>query len=94
VHVNVSKLAVFLAFVHGFTVTPMDGTYSVTGWLNGVTMVVLLGLGAYLSIKNDAKPMDEEGDVKWRTLRVVKWVLTVLAVFFLLLHYKLYDWLP
>ncbi len=94
VHVNVSKLAVFLAFVHGFTVTPIDGTYNITGWLYGVSMVILLGLGAYLSIRNDAKPMDEERDRKWRTLRIAKWILTVLTVFVLLLHYKLYDWLP
>lgn len=94
VHVNVSKLAVFMAFIHGFTLTPIDWTYTVTGWLFGVSMVALLGLGAYLSIKNDAKPMDEEDDRKWRRLRIVKWILTVVAIFSLLLHYKLYNGFP
>jgi len=55
-------------------------------------MVILLGLGAFLSIKNDSKPMDEERDQKWKTVRIVKWIFTVAVVIFLLLHYKLYDW--
>ena len=93
VHVNVSKLAVFSAFIHGFIVTQMDQIYSITGWLLGVAMVILLGLGAFLSIKNDSKPMDEESDQKWKTIRIVKWIFTVAVVIFLLLHYKLYDWL-
>ena len=94
VHVNVSKLALLLAFVHGFTLTPLDWIYNVTGWLFGGELILMLGLGAYLSIKNDSKPMDDEGDRRFRTLRMVKWALTLLSVIFLLLHYKLYDWMP
>ena len=93
VHVNVSKLAVFSAFIHGFIVKPIDQTYAITGWLLGAAMVILLGLGAFLSIKNDSKPMEEEGDRRWITVRVVKWIFTVAVIIFILLHYKLSDWL-
>lgn len=93
VHVNVSKLAVLSALIHGFIVTPIDQTYTITGWLLGASMVILLGLGAFLSIKNDSKPMDEERDQKWKTVRIVKWIFTVSVVILLLLHYKLHDWL-
>ena len=94
VHVNASKLAVFLAFLHGLTLKPLDWTYNVTGWLYGGVIVTLLGLGAYLSIRNQSKPMDEGADAKWRTIRIVKWALTASAIILLLLHYKLYDWMP
>jgi hypothetical protein len=93
VHVNVSKLAVFAAFIHGFTVKPADQIFSVTGWILGLSLVILLGTGAFLSIKNDSRPMDEEGDRRWRTIRMVKWILTAAVIPLLLLHYKLYDWL-
>lgn len=54
-------------------------------------MVILLGLGAFLSIKKDSKPMDEKDNRRWKTVRTVKWVLTVAAIVLLLLHYKLSD---
>lgn len=54
-------------------------------------MVILLGLGAFLGIKNDSKPMDEEGDQKWKTVRTVKWIFTIAVVILLLLHFKLHD---
>jgi hypothetical protein len=28
-----------------------------------------------------------------KAVRIVKWILTVAVIVFLLLHYKLYDWL-
>ena len=93
VHVNASKLAVVSALIHGYIATPMDQTYSITGWSLGASMVILLGLGAFLSIKNDSKPMDEERDQKWKTVRIVKGIFTVAVVVLLLLHYKLHDWL-
>ena len=67
----------------------VDGAYVVTGWVLGAVMVVLLGLGAFLSIKSGAKPMDGEADRKWGRIRAVKWALTLLMFVALALHYLL-----
>jgi len=48
-HVNATKIGTVLAFVHGFTVQPISQMYILTGWLLGIIMIVLLGLG-YFSV--------------------------------------------
>ncbi len=87
IHVNGTKIAIILAFVHGFTVKPINQSYIITGWLLGITMLLLLVLGVLLSIKNKSKPMETEEDLEWKTIRIIKWILTACALLFLFLHY-------
>ena len=92
-HVNGSKVAVIFGFIHGIIRSPIDQTYLITGWLLGIVMVILMGAGAFLSIKNHSKPMNREDDVKWRKIRIIKWILTMLVFLILALHYLLSGWL-
>jgi Zn-dependent protease len=92
-HVNGAKVAVIFGFIHGIVRSPIDQIYMITGWLFGIVMVILTGLGAFLSIKTKSKPMNREDDVKWRKIRIIKWILTVLVLPALALHYFLSGWL-
>jgi hypothetical protein len=62
-------------------------------WLFGILMVIQMGLGTFLSIKTKSKPMNREDYVKWRKIRIIKWILTMLVFLALALHYLLSDWL-
>jgi len=86
-------VAVIFGFIHGIIRSPIDQIYTITGWLFGIVMVILTGLGAFLSIKTNSKPMTCEDDAKWRKIRVIKWILTVLVFPALALHYFLSGWL-
>ena len=88
-HVNGSKIGVILAFSHGFINSPKGQTTLLTGCLLGVIMLALLGLGAYLSIKQKSKPMTEQEDDRWKTHRLVKWILTPLLFLAIGIHYFL-----
>lgn len=92
-HVNGSKVAVIFAFIHGLIIPPIDQIYTITGWLLGIVMIILGALGAFLSIKTNSKPMSREDDAKWRKIRLIKWILTVLVFLVLALHYLLSGWL-
>ncbi|MFW9997317.1 MAG: hypothetical protein ACFFD4_35060 [Candidatus Odinarchaeota archaeon] len=85
-HINGTKLATVLAIVHGFTATPVDQSSVLTGWLLGIIMLVLMALGAVISIRNNSKPMDGEKNHEWRTIRIIKWVLTLTGFLVLVLH--------
>ncbi len=90
VHANAPKLGTILAFVHGLTVALVDPTRLLTGWGLGISLILLLVLGAFVSIKTKAQPLDDQGDTEWKTVRVVKWVLTVAALVLLVLHIMFY----
>ena len=89
-HINGSKVGVIVGFIHGFIIVPLNQTYTITGWLLGIVMVALLLTGAFLSIKTKSKPMNREDDLKWKKMRISKWILTVLVFLTLALHYFLY----
>jgi hypothetical protein len=92
VHVNAPKLSLILAFVHGLTRETINPPNVPTGWTLGIALIVLAVLGAVISIKNKSEPLDDEGDMEWRTVRIVKWVLTVAIVLVLTLHYVWFEW--
>ena len=87
IHVNAPKLTLILAFVHGFTRETINPVNIPTGWTLGITLIILTTLGALLSIKNKSEPLDDSGDVEWKTVRVVKWLITVTFIVALSLHY-------
>lgn len=86
-HINATKFATILAFVHGFTAGPSSDSYLITGWILGIAMVLLLVLGAWMSIKNKSQPMNEFRDSDWRAVRIIKWLLTGLVILALASHY-------
>jgi uncharacterized protein YneF (UPF0154 family) len=88
-HVNGKKIGILLGFVHGFTIEPRNVTYVWTGRLLGLCMLVLLGTGAYLSIKQQSSIMTPEDDETWRTIRLLKWMFTPLLFIEIGLHYLL-----
>jgi len=87
IHVNISKLSVLAAFAHGLTISPVNQKYLFTGWILGLLMIFLTLLGAFLSIKTSSKPMSQEEDLKWRSIRIIKWILTVTIFPLIALHY-------
>ena len=82
-------LATVLAFVHGLTYDPIDLTYTLTGWAVGACMVLLLVIGSVLGFSSKWVPFDRAMDRQNLWLRVVKWVLTVLLIASLGMHYLL-----
>lgn len=86
IHINTGKFATILGIAHAVFVIPQSTIYWVTGTLFGAVMIILLGLGAYMSIKLN-KPMTEQENSEWRKIRLVKWLLTIFAVVFIALHY-------
>ncbi|MFW9911774.1 MAG: hypothetical protein ACFFEU_04850 [Candidatus Thorarchaeota archaeon] len=80
-------LATILAFVHGFTIEPQNQAYVLTGWFLGLTLLPLFILGVFLGFQNGWVPFDEEKNRKYRNLRIVKWVLTVLVIAAFASHY-------
>ena len=89
-HVNAPKLALILAYLHGFTRETINPPNIPTGWILGISLVILAALGALLSIKSNSEPLDDKGDSDWRSVRIVKWVFTVVIVFVLMLHFVLF----
>lgn len=90
IHVNAPKLSLILAFVHGFTRETINPANIPTGWLLGISLILLAILGALVSIKNKSEPLDKEGDAEWRSVRIVKWVVTLVAMVVLSLHFILF----
>ncbi|MFW9967839.1 MAG: hypothetical protein ACFFEA_11870 [Candidatus Thorarchaeota archaeon] len=90
VHVNAPKLALILAFVHGLTQETINPPNVPTGWTVGIVLVALAVLGGVISIKRKSEPLDDQGDAEWKTARVVKWVLTIVIVLVLTLHYAVF----
>jgi hypothetical protein len=86
-HKAAPALATILGFYHGITITPWSQNYVLTGWILGFTMVALLVLGAYLGFQSEWVPFDEETDSKFKILRIVKWVLTIVVIVALAAHY-------
>ena len=89
IHVNAPKIATILAFVHGFTVSTVTQIDLVSGWVFGIASVILLLMGAYMTIKTNSTPFDEQGDIDWRTSRILKWFISVIAIVALVLHFIL-----
>lgn len=85
-HVNAPKVATIAAFVHAFTLVVIDPMKLGSGWMLGVSLVLVLLLGAYISISNNAEPLHDQGDSEWRTIRLTKWFLTFIIVVYLLVH--------
>ena len=90
VHVNAPKLGLILAFVHGLTRETINPANVPTGWTIGISLILLAVLGVLVSFRNKSEPLDEQGDAEWRTVRVVKWILTVVIVLIISLHYIWY----
>lgn len=91
IHVNFTKIAIILGFIHGIIITPIDQVYVITGWIFGIISIILLGIGVRMSIKNGSRPMNEEEDIEWKTGRNFKWILTPIVIVLFLLHYFLYH---
>ena len=80
-------LATILAFIHGLIIPPINQTYVWTGWLLGITMVLLSGIGIFMGFKTKWVPYTEEENKKYLCMRIVKWILTGLMLVALALHY-------
>ncbi len=79
-------IATILGFVHGFVVHE-DPSYLVSGWIMGISMLLMSGLGVYLVFQSGWQPFKEEQDKKYKTLRISKWILTLIMLLSLVWHY-------
>ncbi len=80
-------LATIIAFVHGLTYVPISQTYVVTGWFLGIALLSLMFLGIFLGFKSDWVPFDDEMNKKYRAVRLLKWLLTMIVIIALASHY-------
>jgi hypothetical protein len=80
-------LATVLAFVHGFTYVPISQTYIWTGWFLGLSLLALMFLGIFLGFRSNWIPFDAEKDKKYKTVRMLKWLLTIVVIIALATHY-------
>ena len=65
VHVQAPKLATILALVHGFTMAPINPNQQLSGWVLGISMILMLLMGAFLTIKTKTTPLDDQGDATY-----------------------------
>jgi hypothetical protein len=86
-HLHAPKLATILALLHGFTVSPVVSAYLLSGWILGISLILMLAIGAFLTIKTGSEPLDDQGDVTWKNVRIFKYLLTIVAIISLVLHY-------
>ncbi|NHI93215.1 MAG: hypothetical protein EAX96_11990 [Candidatus Lokiarchaeota archaeon] len=89
IHKASFSLSTIFAFIHGFTFVPINRTYIITGWLFGIVMIVLFLIGIKLGFQNNWKPYNEEENSKYKKIRALKWILTLLLMIFLVMHYFL-----
>ncbi|MFX1238550.1 MAG: hypothetical protein ACFFAS_01950 [Promethearchaeota archaeon] len=82
-------LCIILGFIHGLTIVPVNQTYVLTGWLFGLTTIILMVLGVRMGFQNDWKPYNKEQNSQHGKIRLIKWILTILAVALLGMHYLL-----
>ena len=82
-------LSIILGFIHGLTIVSVNQTYILTGWLFGLTMISLMIIGIRMGFKNDWKPYNKEQNTQHRKIRLFKWILTILVVALLGMHYLL-----
>ena len=86
-HKSGTALATILGFVHGSLVEPISRAYVITGWTLGGSMLLMSVLGIYMGFKSDWVPYNESENKKFKTLRIVKWVLTLVMIGALPAHY-------
>ncbi len=80
-------IATILAFIHGFTYVSISQNYVWTGWLLGLTLLALMSIGIFFGFKSNWVPFGAEENKRFRTLRILKWLLTVLLIIALAAHY-------
>lgn len=80
-------LATILGFYHGLTIAPLSETYVLTGWILGFFLLVLMILGIKLGFSSEWIPFDEDQNKKFKRVRVLKWVLTLLVCAAMGAHY-------
>lgn len=82
-------IATILAFIHGFVIEPYNQTFMYTGLVFGLAMILLSGLGIIMGFKNKWIPYTAAEDRKYKKIRMIKWILTVVMIGTLIAHYVL-----
>ncbi len=86
-HKSGTALATILGFVHGAIIEPISRSYAITGWILGLSMILMSILGIYMGFKSDWVPYTKSENKKYKSLRIAKWILTVIMITALLSHY-------
>ena len=89
VHKPCFALSTILGFIHGLTIVPINQTTIITGWLFGTCMILSCIIGIKMGFDNDWKPYNKEERSEHNKVRLLKWLLTILAIVFLGMHYLL-----
>lgn len=82
-----AALATILGFIHGLTIVPLNQTYVLTGWILGITLLILFLLGVVMGFKSDWIPYNDEQNQRYKVMRIAKWALTILVIAALGAHY-------
>jgi membrane protease YdiL (CAAX protease family) len=82
-HIVGGALATIFIFTYQGMISPTVMQIVADGIL-GIALLVLLIGGIIFIIKTHFKPMDEAQNQKFKSLRVVMWIFTILTVIFLI----------
>ena len=82
-----AALATIVGFIHGLTITPLSQTYILTGWLLGFALLALFILGVVMGFKSEWIPYNDEQNQHYKSMRIAKWLLTILVIVALGAHY-------
>ena len=88
-HKALFGLSTILGFIHGLTIMPINLTYIITGWLFGILMILLCGIGIRMGFKNQWKPYTREQKHEYKKIRLLKWGISIMVCAFLGMHYLL-----
>ena len=79
-------LATILGFVH-FMIVEVNPIYNLSGWILGISMLVMSGQGIYLGFQSGWQPFTEDQDKKHKYMRISKWILTPIMFLSLVWHF-------
>jgi uncharacterized membrane protein len=86
IHKAAFALATILGFVH-FVAVEVDPKYLLSGWILGISMVIMFGQGIYLGFRSGWQPFTGAQDQQYKTMRIVKWILTPIMFLSMVWHF-------
>jgi hypothetical protein len=86
-HLSASAIGSIISIVHGITADSINLVCKISGWIVLITTHVMFIMGLILGLKNKMQPFGSELDTEYKKMRVIKWILTGIAIIALFIHF-------
>jgi len=86
-HLYASAIGSIISIVHAVTAEPANIVCKISGWIVLITTHLMFIIGIILGLKNKMQPFGSELDSENKQARRMKWILTVIAIITLFVHF-------